>query len=461
MSKGTHTDDRVIKNVSSFITRSGTARLAPEVILKAKHHILDTLAAMISGSRLKPGRVAIAFAKSQQGIKEAQVIGSKIVTSAINAAFANGMMAHADETDDSHELSGNHPGCAVVPAALAVAEREGADGMRFLKAVVVGYEMAVRMNLGLGGKDSVKKRGRCTQAWGGNFGAAAAAASILRLDDKKVRYLISYTAHRASGALHYVQDEEHVEKAFVFSGAPAQNGVTTGVLMQLGFTGVLDPFQGDRNFFDIFYPDVRPERLIERLGNHYEMMSTNIKKFAVGSPIQAPLDAMIILIQKHGLTANNVRGITVSLPVAGSASTVDNRSMPNINLQYLLAVTLIDGELTSGAAHSLRRMNEPAVLELRNRIKIKVDPELLKITKTARQAVVEVVTKDGDALREHVPCVRGTKDNPMTTAEIEKKGIDLMVPVLGKERAKKLIDEIWNLEKVNDIRQLRPLLSAG
>jgi 2-methylcitrate dehydratase PrpD len=415
---------------------------------------------MVSGSIMKPGQVAIAYVKSQAGVEESQVVGSQIVTSAVHAAFANGMMAHADETDDSHELSGNHPGCAVVPATLALAEREGADGMRFLRAVVVGYEMAVRMNLGLGGEHSLKKRGRCTQAWGGHFGAAAAAASILRLEEKKVRCLISYTAHRASGALHYVQDEEHVEKAFVFSGTPAQNGVMIGILMQLGFTGVLDPFTGDRNFLDIFSPDVRPDQLTDGLGQNYEIMSTNIKKFAVGSPIQAPLDAIILLKEKHRLTSNDVQEITVTLPAAGPASTVDNRSMPNINLQYLLAVTFIDGEFTHEAAHSRERMDEAAVLDFRKRIILKVDPELLKMAKTERQAVLEVITKEGVTFREHVLNVRGTKENPMTSAEVEKKCSELMIPVLGKARTTELIDTIWNIERVKDLRELRPLFSV-
>jgi len=452
--------DSVIEAVCSYIFRSGAAKLGPEVQWKAKHHILDTLAAMVDGSRLKPGLAGIQYARSQGGIPEAQVVGAGLVVSAINAAFANGMMAHADETDDSHELSGNHPGCAVVPAALAVAEREGASGMRLINGVVTGYEMAVRMNLALGGEAGIKTRGRCTQAWGGNFGSAAAAASILSLEEIKIRYLLSYTAHRASGALHYVQDREHIEKAFVFGAAPAQNGVSTGIMMQLGFTGVSDLFNGDRNFFMIFSPDVRPEKLTEQLGRLYEIMRTNIKKYAVGSPIQAPLDAVAALMEKYRIWHGDIEHIVVTLPAAGPAATVNNRSMPNINLQYLMAVCLIDGRLTSEATHSLERMRDPAVVDLRKRIALKVDPDLLKMAATERQAVVELVKKDGAKYREHIRSVRGTRDNPMTTEEVERKCRDLMVPILGKERSSKLIDSVLNLEKVTDIRELRPLLSA-
>ena len=133
--------------------------------------------------------------------------------------------------------------------------------------------------------------------------------------------------------------------------------------------------------------------------------------------------------------------------------------MPNINLQYILAVTLLDGDLTFKAAHSYERMNDPAVLNVKRRIKLLADPEL-SAAKIMRQGIVEVTTKDGTQLREHVVSVRGTAENPMTTAEVEKKSRELMAPVLGRDRTEKLVHAIWNLEHVRNVRQLRPLISA-
>jgi 2-methylcitrate dehydratase PrpD len=449
----------VIREVSLYISRSGDANLPPEVIRKAKHHILDTLAAIVSGSEMKAGKVAIPYVKSQGGVEEAQVIGSKVVTSAINAAFANAMMAHADETDDSHEKSLTHPGCAVVPAALAVAEREGADGIRFLKAVVAGYDVGTRFTMALG-VDNLRSKGRSTHATGGNFGAAAAAASVLQLDAKQVSYVLDYASNQSAGALHYVQDEEHVEKAFVFAGMPAQSGATAALLVRSGFTGVADIFTGSRNFLEPFLPEAKPERWIEGQGKQYEVMSTNIKKFAVGSPIQAPVDALILLMKKHQLTPANVQGIAVRFADERSATTVNDRDMPDVNLQYSLAMTLLEGDLSFEASHSRDRMKDPAVLDIKKRVSISVDPGLLKIVKTERQAVVEVTTKDGTKLTEHVFNVRGTAENPLTSEEVEKKCRELMIPVLGKERTDALIDTIWNLERVKNVRELRPFLSA-
>jgi 2-methylcitrate dehydratase PrpD len=242
--KNPGSDHSLIEKVSSYISRSGERELPAEVIKKAKHHILDTLAAIVSGSKLRPGQMVKKFIQKQAGTREAQVAGSQIITSAINAAFANGIMAHADETDDAHSGSYTHPGCAIVPAALSMSEKEGADGMSFLKGVVVGYDIGCRITQAIG-VDNLLSRSRCALSIGANFGAAAAAASISQMEEKLIKYILSYTAQQASGVYYWMRDEEHMEKAFVFGGAPARNGVTSTILMQSGFTGVaLHPILG-------------------------------------------------------------------------------------------------------------------------------------------------------------------------------------------------------------------------
>lgn len=137
---------------------------------------------MVTGSKFRAGQLAIKFAQNQGGVEEAQVVGTNFLTSAINATIANGIMAHADETDDSHEPSNTHPGCAIVPAALSISEKEGVDGMGFLKGVVVGYDIGCRINQALG-TTILRNSNHSTHVIGGSFGAAAAAAGILRLKE--------------------------------------------------------------------------------------------------------------------------------------------------------------------------------------------------------------------------------------------------------------------------------------
>jgi 2-methylcitrate dehydratase PrpD len=447
---------RVIGELSSFISTSGDINLPNNVIIATKHHILDTLVSIVYGSKLKPGLAAKNFAENQKGVEEAQVIGTPIITSAINAAMVNGIMAHADETDDFDPRYRIHPGASIVPAALAMAEREKASGMNFLKGVVAGYDIACRIIRSLGA-DSLTKAGRSTHSVGNVFGAAVAAASILKLEPESVRYVLSYTAQQASGTLYWARDEEHIEKGFLFGGMPARNGVTAAIFGQLGFTGVRDAFSGENNFFTCSSPDSKPELLLKGLGSQFEIMNVYIKKFPVGGPIQAAIDALLLLIKKHGIKASDVQRISVNVP---SSRVVDDRDMPDINLQYLLSTVLIKGKLTIEDAHSFKRMHLPEITELKKRITLTDDPGL-STSGAMRQAKVEIVTVKGYSFSELVTQVRGSPQNPMTTEEIEDKSLDLLIPILGEMRSHELIERVMNLEQIRSMRELRLLLSIS
>src|SRR5881227_3175430 len=295
----------VMSQLSAYIASALRRSLPPAVIEKTKHHILDTLAAMISGSRLAPGMRAIGYVKTLGGVKEACVIGSNIITTAVNAALANGMLAHADETDDSHAPSLTHPGCGIVPAALAMAERERRNGAALLRAVALGYDVGCRLTQSLDAYQ-FREDGHSTHSFGSMFGAAAAAGALAHLRERQVRHLLSFTAQQASGVSCWMRDGEHIEKAFDFGGMPARNGVAAATMVAHGFTGVEDVFSGERSFFVAYGRKPEPERLIAGLGETYEILNTNIKRWSVGSPIQAPLDALDALMREHRVTADDV-----------------------------------------------------------------------------------------------------------------------------------------------------------
>ena len=431
MPRNGYSSGDIVGEVSAYIAAAARAELPAQVVKKAKCHILDTLAAMVSGSRLRAGQSAIKYIQNQGGKKEALVVGSSVITSAVQAALANGMMAHADETDDSDTKSFMHPGSAIVPAALAMAEREGADGISFLKSVVAGYDIGCRTILALGREHLLQGSG-ATPGIGGCFGAASAAAALAGGKEEAIRHLLSYAVQQASGVNSWMRDTEHILKAFVFGGMPARNGVTAAIMAQCGFSGIGDAFSGEHNFFDAFSTNPNPGLLSAGLGHEYEIMFTDLKKFSVGYPIQAALDGLLKLMASHGLTAKDVKAVIARLPQPG-VHTTDNRSMPDINLQHILAVTLMDGNLTFEMAHSFERMSDASVVELRKRVQLVEEPDLTAAKRT-REAVIEVETKDGATLREH-GISRGTLGNPMTTEEVEEKSRELMVPVLGKERS--------------------------
>jgi len=445
----------VMLRLSAYIADAARRPLPAPVVEKTKHHVLDTIAAMLSGSRLLPGKQGISFVRTLGGAKEAVVIGSRIVTSAINAAQANGMSAHADETDDSHAASLTHPGCGVVPAALAMAEREEASGEALLRAVALGYDVGCRLTMALDAYQ-FREDGHSTHSFGPMFGAAAAAAALARLNERQVRHCLSFTAQQASGISCWMRDEEHIEKAFDFGGMPARNGVAAATMVAHGFTGVDDALSGERSFFVAYGRKPEPERLVAALGETYEVMNTNIKRWSVGSPIQAPLDALELLLREHRFGADDIERLVVRVAHQG-ANTTNNRAMPDICMQHLCAVMVLDGTVSFKAAHDERRMRHPKVLALRKRIELLGD-DALTAAMPSRQGIVEVTLRDGRKLRHHMTAVRGTAENPMTREEVDAKAADLIAPVFGKARARRLCDAVWSLEKLGNMRKLRPLL---
>ena len=442
--------------LSTYMSEAAGRTLPDHVLEKTKHVILDTFAAMISGSELQPGKFAIRFARANQGDKVATVAGSDVVCGSIEAALANGMLAHSDETDDTHPPSQSHPGCSVVPSALAVGEKFSIDGMRFLRAVALGYDIGPRVTITLGKLQYMVESHRSTHAISGIFGSAAAAGCAAGLNAQQMRWLLSYTAQQASGLASWQRDTEHVEKAFDFGGMPARSGVTAALLVEAGGTGVEDILSGADNFLQAFGPKNDAEQLVDKLGERYEVTRTNFKKWTVGAPIQAPLDALENLLKRNRFDAGQVRLVTVRV-AANEATIVDNREIPDISLQHLMAVMLVDKTVTFRSAHDTARMKDPEILRQRAKVQLIHDEELER-RMPRREAIVEVTLVSGPRFTEHVEAVRGTAENPMTRDEVVAKARELMTPVLGAATCAKLIDAVLNLEALKNVRELRPSL---
>ena len=446
----------VMATLSGYMAAARDRGLPSEVVEKAKHHILDTFAAMVSGSELPPGRAALALARAQAGRPVATVAGSNVVTGPMDAALVNGVLAHSDETDDSHGPSQSHPGASIVPAAFALGEELGVSGEHYLRAVTLGYDVGPRLTMALGGVSFRDESRRSTHAFAGTFGSAAAAGCVAGLTPQQMRWLLDYASQQAAGYAVWGRDTDHIEKAFVFGGMPARNGVTAALLVRSGWNGVDDVFSGDDNFFRVNAPKGNPALLIDKLGERYEVINTDIKKWTVGTPIQAPLDAIENLRRRRAFDADDVKSVIVRLaPSVGTV--VDNRDIPDICLQHMVAVMLIDKTASFHAAHDKARMQDATVLRQRGKVTYVPDATLTRLL-PARVAIVEITLGDGTQLSDRVEAVRGTVRNPMPRGEVVDKARDLIAPVLGTATTQKLVDTLLAIETVTDIRTLRPLL---
>jgi 2-methylcitrate dehydratase PrpD len=187
-------------------------------------------------------------------------------------------------------------------------------------------------------------------------------------------------------------------------------------------------------------------------------MATSIKKWCVGSPLQSVLDAVTVLLEDPAVRAGQIRRIVVDMP-ADRLHIVDNRTIPDICLQHLVALMIVDGGAGFDSVHDFARMSDPKVLAIRKLVEAVPSEELAK-AKPARQAIVKIETADGRTLSHRTYEVRGTPGNPMSAEEVAAKALDLTAPILGKARAEELNAAIANFDTFGPVLNLRRLVQA-
>ncbi len=413
----------ITTRLADYIADTARQALPDAVRERAIHHIIDTVAAMVSGSMLEARSGAIAFARELSGKEQATVVGTDLLASAESAALANGMFAHADESDDSHGFSVTHPGCSVVPASLAVGEMLGISGEAFLRAVVTGYDIGTRVAAAIGGGDFMVHYHHCS--FGGIFGSAAASAALFGLDAEGCARTLTFATHLASGSTCWVRDPAHVEKGFVFAGLPAHNGVKAALLGRTGIPASTEPLEGTPGLFAGYATTSKPELAIEALGERFEMMRTAIKKWCVGSPCQAALDSIEELIALHRFGADDVADIHVTLPERRVL--IVNSTVPNLNLSHLLSLFIVDGGVTFESVHEPSRMTDPRIVALRSRVRIEPRPGAHR----RENAIITLTLRDGRVFVKNPQTVRGQPEDPMSVGEVLSKARSLVEPVLG------------------------------
>jgi len=429
-------------NLVHFISTAGSAGLDAAVIEKTKYHVVDTMAAMISGVALDVGVRALAVVPAFTGRQEALVVGTESMLPAYAAAMVNAMLAHADETDDSHEKSKFHPGCGIVPSALALAQLQGASGRDVIRAVALGYDVGARTLEALGPMP-LNMAGHASHAFGPLFGCGAVAGYLLGFGAERNRHLLSYLGHEVSGLSCWMSDVDHVQKAYVFGAMAAKNALFAALLCQHDWTGCPEVIDAERGLLVAYGNEEHGRTLEEPFVLGAEILHSDIKKWCVGSPIQAPLDCLEAMMASIPEDVSQISAIEVEIQ-ANEVFIVEARKMPNISLQHLLSLFLVDRQLTFASVHDVGRMNDPAVLALRARIKLIPNIELQR--SGGRQAIVRVALNSGEVLKHHTPRVRGTWENPMRRDEVHAKAQELIAPIMGTKATATLLDGLWRLE---------------
>ena len=446
--------------LAAYIASSQTAPLDEETRELARRHLLDTLAAIVACRDLEPPRLARQFVLDHStGNTAAPILGTRARCAVLDAIFASGITAHAAEINDFCPSAFTQPGAAIVPATLCLSDARNLSGEALLRALIVGYEIACRLPKALG-IANLRNAVLANHSVGPLFGVAAAVASLIRLPRERLLDVFAYCVEQASGSWQWLRDVEHVEKAFVFGGMPSRRGAECALLVEAGFTGIGDPFQGDpgwlnSSMFNSPASDFDPAYMIEQLGGRFELPLVGYKRYPVGGPTQPVIELMLALIKE--VPAPRVQQVRIEMP--GRANAFATAEMPALNLPYLCSIILADGKLDFVAAQSRERFrNDAAVRAFMRNVEVVHDPAQ-EAEPRVESARVTLRLEDGSTRQRFLDHVKGFPAHPFDRQDVQAKAMELMGPHLGTARAQQICAIAWRIESVPNARQLARLIA--
>ncbi len=445
--------------ITAYATGFSYDDLPGDVVEWGKTIVLDTLGALLLGSapQYSASWLTGELAKSMGGKPECTVIGRDFKTSCESAALANGTMGYAADIEGAGAAR-QHAAAVLVPVALTMGERERCDGKTFLAALALGYEVSCRVSEACRTPNFYPHSFHPSAVFG-YIGSAMTAGHILRLDQSQLTNALGLAASNATGLMTWLTDMTENSRPLVI-GLAARGGVTCALLAKLGFGGppaVLDP--GKYSIYDAYAGEMHLERLTAGLGEQlWIAQAGGFKRHACCGDIHTGLDALLTIMEKHQLTAEEIDRI-VHRVKTDRAPVIDNNQLKSHCSQYVLPVAAVRGRIVPDDILVDRREDDPRVRDLARRTILVGDPEM-DAWPAQSPAVVEVTTTDGRMLVERVDWPKGDRKNPMSPAELEAKFFDLATAKISRERAARLMELVVRLEELDDVATMVELLQA-
>jgi aconitate decarboxylase len=430
------------------------------VIDRIKLCLLDTFGCGLFGSTLPWTGIVANFVHDLGGEQESTVWGQLFKVSSPNAALANGTAVHSFELDDLHKTSIVHPGGVVITPALALAEKiGGCNGKEFLTAVVVGYEVAIRVGMSVG--TSHLQRGFHPTGTNGTFGAGAAAGRILKLDREEMTHSLGISGTQAAG-LMAAQYSAMVKR--MHAGRAAQSGIYGALLAQKGLTGITNILEASYGGYCTVMADSEDKNLLTvGLGQNFETGQVGFKPYAAGGSTHTAHEAVKSIMEKNNLAPHDIEKITIHATTATFHHTSWEYepvgvTAAQMNMQYVVAVTALEGAIFIDQ-FTEEKVKDPKIIEYSRKVEVIPDPDLDKLGPEFRHTIIaEIKTNYGRVFSERIDTAKGSIKRPMTKEEVIDKFKILASKVISQESVLKLQDMVLNLEKVADVKELAKLL---
>jgi 2-methylcitrate dehydratase PrpD len=450
--------DIIAEKLVRYVSETTYDKLPPEVVSETKKFILDTVGVGLAGAREPGCREAVDVVKKWSANDAASTImyyGGKV--SPHEAAFANSVLMHALDFDDTLDSSAIHTHVSALPAALALAEVRGkVGGKELITAVALGVDVTCRIASAITTPLSWIRTATC-----GSFGAAAAAAKTLDMGEQGILNTLGIVYSQTAGNAQCLVDGGLVKR--MQPGFSARSAVLSAALASQGVTGATNIFEGEFGFFNLYERGkVNLEGATENLGDHFGVMDLSIKPYPSCRMTHACIDAALELRNSQSIDPEAIAEILVS----GSKMVSDMvgapfeiRTNPQVDAQfsipYTVAVALMRGKVLLGDFSSDTITKGTSVLELAKKIKVVIDPELP--AKDISSANMKVRMVSGETLSARVDGLKGSPSKPMSFDECAAKFRNCL-EYSGKqsliENADTLIELLFNLEQKKDVGEV-------
>ena len=431
--------------LARFASELAARPLTSEVIHHAQRAVIDWYASLLPGLATPALRVLEQVLADDLDRGPARLVGPGQPRAATvrAAALFNATAAHAAELDDSFRDAMVHPGAATIAAALAAAQAKQASGEQFLRAVVLGYEVATRIGVVMG-----RAHYRHWHSTGtvGTFGAAAAAASALGLDESAFANALALAATFAAGLQQAFRLESMAKP--LHAGRAAEAGVLAAQLAAGGMRSSLDVLEGESGLGQAMSDGPDWSTLGQTLGRDFHITRLTFKNHVGCGHTFAAIDGALALQQQHGFTHDEIEQLHLGVyqPTLDIAPHVDpvNADQAKFSLHYMVATALVHGSVRL-AAFEPQRLNDAATRALMKRTTAALDPEVDAAFPGRRGARVQVMLRDGRRLAHLQTDRKGDPELPLSDADLEGKLMELAAPVLGDAEARALLERIWAL----------------
>jgi 2-methylcitrate dehydratase PrpD len=368
------------------------------------------------------------------------------------AALVNGASSHMVEMDDLHRESVFHPAAPIMPAVFAAAEREKASGKDLILAIVVGYEVGIRVAVSVG--QSHYHRWHTTSTCG-TFGAAAGAAKILGLDGEQVVWALGSAGTQASGLWAFLVESAMSKQ--LHPGKSALNGLLSALLAQKGFTGARRILEGEKGFFRATSKDFDVEKCLAGLGKNFLFERNSLKYYASCGHTHSAIEAVLQAINTNPMKVEEIERVDVSVYQA-ALDLLENVEpttpyVAKFSLPFCVATALKYGHVSMGDFIEIR-LQDPDLRQLMKRIEIRSDPQLSMHYPGKWPARVEIMTRDGKSLKGSSDYPKGDPENPLDERDVIEKFRDLTKGLLSDSTAEAIVERVMSLEDIDDVSNL-------